>query len=100
MATLGLGRAGNSLERLENFDSAAETFCQHLFGKGCAQPACRSLSPATFRPMWSPSECRPICVWCRLAAKNVRDNAYVYVKDQNWSGFSSKDLGCSADGGM
>ena len=56
MATLGLGRTGDALERLEKFDSAAETFCQHLFGKGCAQRACRLLpSPLPSAPC-SPSD--------------------------------------------
>ena len=106
VTTLGLGRDGGAHERLANFDFAAETFCQHLFGKGCAQRASRLPSPATSAPCSPP---RPavaiplfVCVVHRLAPQDVRMNAYVYVNDQSWSGFSKKrkTAGCSTDGGM
>jgi len=53
----------------------------------------------------SPGGCHPIaclCVVHRLAPQDVRMNAYVYVNDQSWSGFSKKrkTAGCSTDGGM
>ena len=52
----------------------------------------------------SPGGCHPIVCVCGAQAgpQDVRMNAYVYVNDQSWSGFSKKrkSPGCSTDGGM
>ena len=37
VATHGLGRAGNALERLDGFDLEAAAFCESLFGVGYAR---------------------------------------------------------------
>ena len=42
VATHGLGRAGNALERLDGFDLEAAAFCESLFGAGYAR-ACLPL---------------------------------------------------------